>query len=108
EGNWGYFHLSWNGKFELTKAYVLIAKDKLEGKKLRHFLLEEITQSLGPASDSPAFPDSIFFQNGADGGNAERLSDLDQKLLRFFYNHLKPGAKADDVRAALKTHWSKS
>lgn len=90
-GNWGYFYLFWDADRALTKTYVLLATDKLAGDELRHFTFEELTQSLGLATDSDIFPDSIFYANGADGGDATELSALDRSLLRFLYAHTQPG-----------------
>lgn len=105
EGNYGYFWTFWNPGHEIERAYVLLASDKLQGKKLRHFALEEITQTLGLSNDSPIFPDSIFYAKGDDGGNAQQLSDLDKKLIRFFYNHVRPGAREAELRAAYWKYW---
>jgi hypothetical protein len=105
QGNWGYFWTFWNPRHEITRAYVLLATDKLTGDRLRHFALEEVTQSLGLSNDSAEFPESIFYSRGGDGGSATRLSDLDRKLIVFFYNHVAPGARAKEVRQATKKHW---
>lgn len=107
EGNWGYFWTFWNGRREIDRAYVLLASDKLAGKRLRHFALEEITQCLGLMNDSPAFPDSIFYSKGDDGGDAQKLSELDAKLIRFFFTHIQPGDRQPEVRAAFRKHWPK-
>ena len=106
EGNWGYFWTFWSNN-EINRAYVLLASDKLGGTALRHFALEEITQTLGLSNDSPMFPDSLFYSKGSDGGNAQRLTELDRKLLVFFYNHVRPGDGPAEVRAAYREHWPK-
>lgn len=90
-GNWGYFYLFWDAQHALTKSFVLLANDQLTGDQLRHFTFEELTQSLGLASDSAIFPDSIFYASGSDGGDATELSALDRRLLRFLYAHTQPG-----------------
>lgn len=105
QGNHGFFQTFWNTRHELTRAFILMATDKLSGAPLRHFSFEELTQSLGLANDSPAFPDSIFFANGADGGRALSLSALDRKLLSFFYTRVQPGDGEREVRAAFAAHW---
>lgn len=104
-GNWGYFYLFWAPSHALTKAFVLLATDKLNGGKLRHFTFEEVTQSLGLASDSDLFPDSIFYASGADGGDATELSALDRRLLRFVYAHTEPGAGLAAFDAAFDQHF---
>ncbi len=101
EGNWGYFWTFWN-RHKIHRAIVLLASDKLKGKLLRHFTLEEITQSLGLSNDSAIFSNSIFY---AGWSYTQHLSELDKKLIIFFYNHIQPGAKLRDVQVAFKKHW---
>jgi hypothetical protein len=72
---------------------------------MRHTALEEITQSLGLANDSPAFRDSIFYELRDDYGSAEQLSPLDKRLIHFFYNHVRPGDRGDQFHAAWERHW---
>ena len=99
EGNWGFFWMFWDDH-AINRAVVLLASDALQGDELRHFAFEEITQSLGAASDSPAYPDSVFYADGDDGGSATTLSAEDRKLLRMLYGPLQPGDGAEQVRAA--------
>jgi hypothetical protein len=94
-----------NHNYEIKQAFVFLAADKLRGKHLRHFALEEITQALGLANDSSIFADSIFYARGPDGGDAQRLSALDKQLIRFFYNHVQPGAQSREIRRAFQNHW---
>lgn len=103
--NWGYFWWFRNGRFEIQRAFVLLASDKLHGPALRHFTLEEITQSLGLSNDSPLYPESIFYARGDDGGSAQRLSALDRTLITFFYSYVAPRDGPAEVRRALTQHW---
>jgi hypothetical protein len=96
----------WNQEYAIQRAIVLLAADKLQGHSLRHFALEEITQALGLASDSPRLADSIFYASGPDGGDAQHLSDLDAQLITFFYNHVRPGARPAEVRRLFQRHWA--
>lgn len=104
-GNWGYFYLFWGSDHALTKSYVLLATDKLTGAKLRHFTFEEVTQSLGLATDSDIFPDSIFYADGSDGGDATELGALDRSLVRFVYAHTQPGDDAAAFDAAFDQYF---
>lgn len=104
-GNDGYFYTFWNARFELERAYVLLATDKLSGDTLRHFTFEEITQALGSSTDSAVFSDSIFFADGSDGGKAADLGGRDRKLVSFLYTHLRPGDDRVKVDAAFDAHW---
>ena len=105
-GNDGYFWTFWDNSHRITKAHVLLAKDQLSGSKLRHFTFEEVTQALGLSNDSPTFSDSIFYANGANGGAAIALSELDRKLVRFHYSKIAPGFGQAELEAAFDTHWA--
>ena len=101
----GWFWINWNNKHEIEKGYVFLASDRLHGTRMRHTALEEITQSLGLANDSPAFRDSVFYESGSDYGSAEKLSPLDGRLIQFFYNHVRPGDRRVELEAAWDRHW---
>lgn len=105
--NLGFYYVRWNRHFEIESATVLIAEDKLKGNRLQHYLLEEITQSLGFGGDSPRFSDSIFFENkrAKSYGSAIKLSPLDKKLIKFHYNHVTPGSHPIELGILLTQHW---
>ena len=98
EGNVGFFYIWWfNHQYEITQAVVLIAAE-LTGWERQVIIVQEITQALGPANDSPLFPSSVFFEQGEVGSTATQLAPIDRELLRFLYTHLRPGADAEAVR----------
>lgn len=107
QGNWGYFYLMWNDKYEIKRAVVMLASDRLRGQRLKHFALEEITQALGLAGDSSRFEESLFFENQSrrKTGTATELSELDTKLLRFFYNRVEPGMHAVELGILMAKQW---
>ena len=107
ENNWGFFATNWNYKYEIENAVVLIATDKLSGTRLNHFVLEEITQSLGFPGDSKRFEKSIFFENAAlrKFGRATNLSRLDQKLVRFHYRYNQAGDTPIEVGIKMAKKW---
>jgi hypothetical protein len=98
-GNLGYFYMFWDGDGALSESYVLIASDLLFDDELRHFTFEEVTQSLGLATDSPIYANSIFFSDGIDGGAATELSGLDERLVRLLYTYGEPGDDAETFGA---------
>jgi hypothetical protein len=101
----GYFWDFWDDSHRIQRAYVLLASDRLKGRQLRHFALEEITQSLGPMSDSSIYPQSAFYANGDDGGDAQHLGALDRKALHLLYAWLRPGADRDELLTAVRDYW---
>ena len=103
EGERSYQWSFWTKKGELTRSYVLLAADKLEGEELRHHALWGAVWALGLQNRSSAYPDSIFAQSD----EVQRLSDLDRKLLVFVYNHVPPGSEDTAVAAAYRKYWSK-
>lgn len=90
---------------ELQAAVVLIA-DETHGAERRRYVLEEVVQSFGPLNDARYFSDSIFYQSGAFGGVASRMSARDRKLIRFLYRYLNPGANRLDLALAYWRYWS--
>jgi len=105
KGNLGYFWTWWNGRNEIYRGVVLISSDVLDKGRLRHYVLEEITQVLGLSNDSPRFYESIFYSYHSDGGTAQWLCRQDMQLIHLFYNHIPPGARKADVQAAYQSHW---
>ncbi len=107
--DWGVFYMRWNRYHEIESAIVLIADDKLNGRRLEHFLLEELTQSLGLAGDSSRFKESVFYEDldEREYGTAIELSDLDRKLIRFLYEHVQPGTSAVELGVLLERHWQR-
>ncbi len=104
EGNVG-FGGSWiNDHYELVSDVTLIAAE-LTGWERQATIVQEITQALGPANDSPLFPSSVFFERGEVGSTATRLAPIDRELLRFLHTHLRPGDDAEAVRWAFEQHW---
>ena len=93
EGNSGMFNYDWDEAGEITAITVGIASE-LDGRQLRHFVLEEITQSLGLKNDVPD-SNSIF-----DGGTSARTtySALDREIIEFHCSSaLNPGITVDEV-----------
>lgn len=105
-GNLGYFWTFWNQNHEIQRAVVLLAADSAYQKHLPHLSLEEITQTLGLSGDSSEFKDSIFYSSGDEHGDVEELSLLDKKLIVFFYNHVRSGARQSDIEEAFETQWN--
>ena len=105
--DWGLFYLRWNRNYVIESAVVLIADDKLSGRRLHHFLLEELTQSLGLAGDSSRFQESVFYDDTGQKkfGTATELSELDRKLIRFLYQHVPPGTPPVELGVLLERHW---
>jgi hypothetical protein len=93
EGNSGMFNYDWDESGEITAITVGIASE-LDGRQLRHFVLEEITQSLGLKNDVPD-SNSIF-----DGGTSARTtySALDRQIISFHCSSaVNPGITVDEV-----------
>jgi len=107
--DWGAFFLRWNSAYEIEKATILIASDKLSGRRLQHFVLEELTQSLGLAGDSNRFEDSVFFEDWAEKkyGAVVEFSTLDRQLIRFLYEHVPAGTPPVELGVLLERHWQR-
>ena len=95
------------GKKEIERAFVFLAADKLSGKRMEHFALEELTQTLGLLNDCKLIKSSVIYEDPSrnEYGNATKLGKVDVQALRLLYSHLQPGDKAESLRKAFKLYW---
>jgi len=100
----GWFTISWNGRYELTRALVFI-DPALELRWLRHTALEELFQALGPSNDSDLVRDSLLFERAGDYGSRDLLARVDAEVLRLLYRDLEPGADRERIREAMARSW---
>jgi hypothetical protein len=92
-------------QFFILRSHVLLASDKLKkDPELRHNILWALAGALGLQNNSSIYKDSLF---RGSAGNAQQLSDLDRKLIVFFYNHVPPGSANGEVAEAFKKNWPK-
>lgn len=98
-GNEAFFWVFWDERGAIYRGTVLVAED-LVGPRLRHVVLEELTQCLGMLEDSPLFPDSVVYESPTARGDATELSDLDRRMLLLLYTRLEPGDSERQVRRA--------
>lgn len=106
--SWGSYWMFWDSKNHITSSIVLLATDKLSGDTLKRFAFEQIIQAFGLANDSDEFVESIFYEKGNDKGNTITPSELDLQLLRFFYQHLEPGDKRQNLNKKFEMFWLKA
>lgn len=106
--NDGCFYIRWDSDYHISSAVVLLAIDRLQDDELRHFAMEEITQTLGLPGDSPRFENSLFYEAPERGefGSVEKLSKLDAKLLRFLYQQVEPGTHAVELGILMAKRWA--
>ncbi|WP_162408940.1 DUF2927 domain-containing protein [Acuticoccus sediminis] len=81
----------------IERAFVFLVAD--EGfVPLSHCMVEEISQSLGPANDSDDLPDSIF----NDSSEVNVFGVFDWYILNMLYDpRVRPGMRIDEVAAVL-------
>jgi len=100
----GWFTIIWNLHYELTRAVVFI-DPTLDEHWLRHTVLEEMFQSLGPSNDSGRIRDSLVFEGGLSVGSHTRLARVDEQVLSLLYHDLQPGDTARDIERAMLRSW---
>lgn len=100
----GWFTITWNGDFELTRALVFI-DPALELRWLRHTALEELYQALGPSNDSGLVRDSLLYERPDDFGCHDLLGRVDLEVLQLLYRELEPGAGREEIHAAMSRSW---
>ena len=97
-----FFWNGWDQKGRFTDATVLVSTDRSRPAKLKHLVLEEITQTLGPMNDSPLKRDSIFFSGFS---TVPDLSPDDKQLLRLLYKRMKVGEPGSRLKRAIHKYW---
>ncbi len=107
EGNWGYFSVWFDGASRIYKSVVLLASDVADQEDRNHLLREEVTQMLGLAKDSGAYPNSIFYQGWT---TTQSYDPIDEALIEMLYRpHLFPGVgyrqAVDVLRTLTRRGW---
>jgi len=85
KGNWAFFRYYTKGEGEINKAIITIGTFGSTQEDRDHFIIEEMTQALGMAKDSPRYEDSIFHETESSGASNEVYSDLDKKVIEILY-----------------------
>jgi len=103
--------LSWTtrldpaNKYLIRSGFVVLSSDKADAELLRRNLLQDLCFSLGFANSSKRQPKSVFYRDGGNRSGAEKLTDKDQQLIIWFYNHVPAGTNS--VKNLYEAHWSK-
>lgn len=100
----GWFTISWNDRYELTRALVFI-DPALERRWLRHTALEELFQVLGPSNDSGLLGESLVYESDRVFGSSESLARVDREVLKLLYGALRPGSGQAEIRHAMQRSW---
>jgi hypothetical protein len=103
-------NLSWTywdpaNNYEIRSGFVVVSSDKAGAEQLRCNLLQDLCYDLGFTSYSKRQPKSVFYRDGAKRSGAEKLTDKDQQLIIWFYNHVPAGTKS--VEKLYEQHWPK-
>jgi hypothetical protein len=100
ESNWGLFNVFWNGNNHLNRGYMYVDIERADPTAQKHLLREELTQSLGLARDSDAYPESIF---QASWTTTTEYAMIDEDLIRLLYHPEMPvGLSAMQADAVLR------
>jgi hypothetical protein len=90
-----------NQKSELDHAHVVLATDKLKDDMLRFHATVGMAGAIGLQNSSNLLPESVF------AGRGTKLSEMDRKLVVFFYNAVPPGSDHPELLTAYKKSWQK-
>jgi hypothetical protein len=99
--NWGLFYVYFNSLNEITRGVMYVDIERTTDANARkHLLREELTQSLGLAKDSYAYPESIFYQPWS---TVTEFAPIDRDLIRLLYHEDMPtGIFEPEVREILE------
>ncbi len=95
-----FFRIWWEGN-AIFKAEIYISSD-LSTNERRHNIREELTQSLGLRNDSPAYPDSIFYERNGISSSVTEYADVDRACIALLYrDDVKPGMTREELREVI-------
>ncbi|MFT6338489.1 MAG: hypothetical protein ACJATI_005263 [Halioglobus sp.] len=96
----------WHNEYVINRALIFISSETSEIYSI-HVLYEEITQGLGPISDTPNNENTIFSQSYPSFPNDEpQLFPIDKELIKNLYSDfLQPGMTSEEVKQELKEHY---
>ena len=86
-GNWGYFSVWFDGGSRIYQSVVLLASDVANQVQRNHLIREEVTQMLGLAKDSHAYPNSIFYQVWT---TTQDYAPIDEAIIEMLYRAQLP------------------
>jgi len=79
-GNLGYFYVSFDGSGSIRRSVVLLASEGVSQEGRSHLIREEVTQALGLAKDSGAYPNSIFYSSWT---TTQQFDPIDEALVEM-------------------------
>ncbi|MEZ4749071.1 MAG: DUF2927 domain-containing protein [Bdellovibrionota bacterium] len=97
EGNSGFFWTHNDSVGRILDGVVLIQSDPGSDTVLRHTLLEELTQVMGPMRDQALYADSVFYEKNGVSGYVTQLTQIDARILAFLYMYLEPGDAMEEL-----------
>ena len=100
----GYIMSSVEHDGTLNTASIFVVRNLTPGDKWGT-VLHELGHAVGIIGHTDRYYSSLFHINLKGGALSDGFSSDDRKLLSFLYQHLKPGAKEPEVRAAFAKHW---
>ena len=99
--NWGLFSVSYTSSSVLFKGHMYVDINRANLLEQKHLLREELTQSLGLATDSDLYPESIFQQSFST--KTTEYAAIDRDLIRLLYHpKMKVGLDRDQVDKLLR------
>ncbi|MCB0404381.1 MAG: DUF2927 domain-containing protein [Bdellovibrionales bacterium] len=105
EGNSGFFWTHNDAVGRILDGVVLIQSDIGSDLVLRHTLLEELTQVMGPMRDQALYEDSVYYEKNGVSGVVTQLSQIDARIVAFLYMYLEPGDTLEDVLQKFVAIW---
>jgi len=90
----------------IYRARIFISSEIPSNDYSVHVLYEEITQGLGPITDTHVNSNSIFYEGYPTFPSKPQLFPIDKELLRNLYSdYVSPGMNTEEVREALEEHY---
>ena len=98
------YYINWNEQRMPDRTVLMLSSDKFPPDQCKTILIACMLGTFGLESSKELEPTEMSCLSWYDSG-AQKMSDLDRKLLAFFYQHVPNGANRSELRTLFRKKW---
>lgn len=96
------FWMWWNEYHQLTRAVIFLCTDRVEGPEAIDTLRRDMVAAIGFPSRSAEVDDCCMSKKSS---LLSGLTDIDRKIIHFYYTQVPPGTKPAEFKRIFKEQW---
>ncbi|MBK8037618.1 MAG: hypothetical protein IPK22_10835 [Verrucomicrobiaceae bacterium] len=98
------YYVHWDDRKVPERTVLMLSTDKFPANELKATLVSYMLGTFGMEWSKELDPSEMCCLSWFASG-AEKMSDLDRKLLAFFYQHVPNGANRSELRSIFRKKW---